>query len=188
VNTPAYYLVVDLEATCDEHHHIPRDETEIIELGAVLVDGQTLLPVQEWQSFVRPVVRVRLTPFCTKLTSIVQSDVEHAPGFAEVSMAFARFLAGRDALFCSWGDYDRAQLVRDSERHAVVNPVAGAHFNIKEAFNQQVGDGKRRGVSQALSRAGLRFEGTAHRGIDDARNIARLLPYALGRATLPGKR
>jgi inhibitor of KinA sporulation pathway (predicted exonuclease) len=28
---------------------------------------------------------------------------------------------------------------------------------------------------------GLRFEGTQHRAIDDARNIARLLPHVLGR-------
>jgi hypothetical protein len=28
---------------------------------------------------------------------------------------------------------------------------------------------------------GLAFQGTHDRGIDDARNIARLLPYALGR-------
>ncbi len=42
------------------------------------------------------------------------------------------------------------------------------------------------GVGQALRRVGLRFEGTPHRGIDDARNIVRLLPYALGVEPLPG--
>jgi inhibitor of KinA sporulation pathway (predicted exonuclease) len=31
----------------------------------------------------------------------------------------------------------------------------------------------------------LAFQGTEHRGIDDARNIARLLPYALGRLPVP---
>ena len=36
-------------------------------------------------------------------------------------------------------------------------------------------------MGQALRRLGLRFEGPPHRGIDDARNIVRLLPYALGR-------
>ncbi|MDF2697512.1 MAG: Inhibitor of the KinA pathway to sporulation, putative exonuclease, partial [Labilithrix sp.] len=33
----------------------------------------------------------------------------------------------------------------------------------------------------ALEHAGLTLEGTHHRGIDDARNIARLLPWLLGR-------
>ena len=31
-----------------------------------------------------------------------------------------------------------------------------------------------------MKMAGLQFEGTAHRGIDDARNIARLLPLIVG--------
>jgi inhibitor of KinA sporulation pathway (predicted exonuclease) len=29
------WTVIDLEATCDEHHRIPREETEIIEIGEV---------------------------------------------------------------------------------------------------------------------------------------------------------
>jgi len=35
----------------------------------------------------------------------------------------------------------------------------------------------------ALRRVGLPLVGTHHRGIDDARNIARILPFALGRVT-----
>jgi len=185
---PAYHLVIDLEATCDEHHRIPREETEIIEIGAVLVDGQTLAPIAEWQSFVRPVQHPVLTPFCTKLTSIVQSDVAEAPHFASAIEALGAFIAGRAVLFGSWGDYDRAQLAREAARDGVALPLGAGHYNIKQAFNERVGGHKRRGVGQALSYVGLSFDGTAHRGIDDARNIARLLPYALGRAALPARR
>ena len=35
-------------------------------------------------------------------------------------------------------------------------------------------------LTGALAQAGLPLAGTHHRGIDDARNIARLLPFALG--------
>lgn len=181
MQTPAYYLVIDLEATCDDKHRMPRDETEIIEIGAVLVDSGTLHAVEEWQTFVRPTVHTQLTRFCTKLTSIVQSDVDGAPGFADAIDALREFIAGRDVLFCSWGDYDRSQLGRDAERHRVTLPLGARHFNLKLAFNERVGDGKQRGVGQALQWMGFRFEGTAHRGIDDARNIARLLAFALGR-------
>ncbi|HEX5656613.1 MAG TPA: 3'-5' exonuclease [Polyangiales bacterium] len=173
------YLVIDLEATCDERHRIPREQTEIIEIGAVLVNAE-LRPVDAWQTFVRPVIHPVLTPFCTKLTSIVQAQVDDAPLFAEAIAALATYLAGRTPLFCSWGDYDRAQLAREAERNGITLPLGDQHFNIKEAFNQRVGSAKRRGVGQALHYVGLAFEGTAHRGIDDARNIARLLPYALG--------
>ncbi|MET0285708.1 MAG: 3'-5' exonuclease [Polyangiales bacterium] len=178
------YLVIDLEATCDEQHRIPREETEIIEIGAVLVDD-AMKVVDSWQSFVRPVIHARLTPFCTQLTSIVQAQVDEAPRFVDAIAALRGFLAGRTPLFCSWGDYDRAQLAREAARDGVTLPLGERHFNIKEAFNERAGGKKRRGVGQALQFAGLRFEGTPHRGIDDAHNIARLLPYALGLTSLP---
>ena len=38
-----------------------------------------------------------------------------------------------------------------------------------------------------LTELGLPLVGTHHRGIDDARNIARLLPFALGRQRLEGR-
>lgn len=177
-----HYLVVDFEATCDEHHAIPREETEIIEVGAVLVDGATLAPLAEFQTFVRPRVHPRLTPFCVELTTITQEDVARAPFFREVAARLAKF--GEGALFCSWGGYDRNQLERDARRAKVRTPLGPRHFNIKEAFARAAGTGES-GVYAALRRVGLTPTGTHHRGIDDARNIARLLPFALGRAPLP---
>lgn len=183
-----FHLVIDLEATCDDRGRIPRDESEIIEIGAVLLDAVTLLELEEFQTFVRPVIHPQLTAFCTKLTSIQQADVERAPGFVAAIDALRTFIAGRDVLFGSWGDYDRAQLEREATRHGVLLPLGAHHLNIKQAFNDRAGGHKRRGVGQALSYVGRQFEGTAHRGIDDARNIARLLPYALGRTPLPAQR
>ena len=49
-------------------------------------------------------------------------------------------------------------------------------------FSQQLGEEQRHGMAGALRRVGLPLVGTHHRGIDDARNIARLLPWVLGRA------
>ena len=35
-------------------------------------------------------------------------------------------------------------------------------------------------MAQALKLVGIELQGTHHRGIDDAKNIAKLLPYILG--------
>ncbi|MGL5075983.1 MAG: 3'-5' exonuclease, partial [Waterburya sp.] len=43
---------------------------------------------------------------------------------------------------------------------------------------------KKYGMAGALKLAGIELIGTHHRGIDDARNIAQLLPYMLGREKL----
>lgn len=183
---PSRYLVVDLEATCDDMHALPREETEIIEIGAVLVDGVTLQPLDEFQSFVRPVKHPRLTPFCTKLTTITQADVVGAPTFRFVAPKLAAF--GEGALFCSWGGYDRSQLERDARRAGIRSPLGPRHLNLKEAFARAAGEGGQLGTTMALRRVGLQPTGTHHRGIDDARNIARLLPWALGRTPMPGPR
>jgi len=78
-----HYLVIDLEASCDDRGSIPHQDREIIEIGAVMVKVQDFTPVDEWQSFVRPIRHPMLTPLCTRLTSIQQSDVDSAPRFPE---------------------------------------------------------------------------------------------------------
>jgi inhibitor of KinA sporulation pathway (predicted exonuclease) len=184
------YLVVDLEATCDDQDTIPREQTEIIEIGAVLVDAETLAAGAEFQSFVRPIRHKTLTPFCTRLTSITQAQVDTAPTFPVAIAKLGAFLRehGQEPLFCSWGNYDKNQLARDAGRHGVRLPLGKDHWNLKEAFAQRAGETKKLGTGQALGRVGLRFQGTAHRGIDDARNIARLLPFVLGRQPIPAGR
>ncbi len=176
---PTRYLVVDLEATCDDMHALPREETEIIEIGAVLVDAVTLEPLEEFQSFVRPVKHPRLTPFCINLTTITQADVVRAPTFRFVAPKLAAF--GQGALFCSWGGYDKNQLDRDARRAGIRSPLGPRHLNLKEMFARAAGESSQLGTNMALRRVGLTPTGTHHRGIDDARNIARLLPWALGR-------
>lgn len=177
----SWFLVIDLEATCDEERRIRARHMEIIEIGAVLVDSETLALVAEFQTFVKPVRHPVLTGFCTKLTTITQADVEGAPGFPEAIAALDRFIDGRDALFCSWGDYDRRQFEQDAQFHQVALPFGGRHLNVKKQFSAQLGEETRYGMAAALRRVGLALQGTHHRGIDDARNIARLLPWALGR-------
>jgi 3'-5' exoribonuclease 1 len=176
----SFYLVVDLEATCDDLGSIPRHESEIIEIGAVLVDGRSLAPIAEQMLFVRPVLHP-ITPFCTQLTTITPAMVEHALPFREAAARLAAFGAG--ALFCSWGNYDRNQLAADAARHGIAPPLGPDHWNIKTAFAKATGLRRGLGTYAAFDRVGLRPEGTHHRGIDDARNIARLLPWALGRPT-----
>ena len=176
---PAYFLVIDLEATCDDGGAIPEKIMEIIEIGAVLVDGATLAPVAEFATFVRPVIRPRLTEFCTRLTTISQAEVDAAPTFPEAIASLGRFQGEREALFCSWGDYDRKQFEIDAARWGVPLPLRG-HMNLKKRFSAALGEAQRYGMAGALEKLQLPLLGTHHRGIDDARNIARILPYAIG--------
>lgn len=172
-----HYLVVDLEATCSDDGMVPREEMETIEIGAVMVSTTTLQPVDEFQSFVRPVRNPTLTEFCTGLTSINQAQVDAAASFPEVLDHFVEW--ARDLgefTFCSWGDYDRSQFERDCAWHHVAYPLGDRHINLKAEFARIRGR-RKMGVQAALRSVGMPFTGTHHRGIDDARNIVCLIPY-----------
>ncbi|MEM8638139.1 MAG: 3'-5' exonuclease [Cyanobacteria bacterium P01_G01_bin.54] len=178
---PDYYLVLDLEATCCDQKTIPRQEMEIIEIGAVMVEAQRLAPIDEFQTFIQPVRHPSLTPFCQDLTSIRQSQVDDAPGYGAAVARLKTWLSGYpNGLFCSWGDYDRRQFEQDSQFHNLPFPIAYPHLNLKRQFSVRQGLKRKYGMAGALQKMGIALEGTHHRGIDDARNIAKLLPFIVG--------
>lgn len=181
---PPYFLVVDLEATCsDDRIVVPRDAMEIIEIGAVMIHGQSLEPVSEYQRFVRPVRNPILTDFCRELTGITQAEVDAAPGYKDVLSDFVDWFSDYpDCLFCSWGEYDRIQFERDCAYHGVAYPLGTEHLNVKDLYARKRGQRRGRGLSGVLETEGIEFEGRPHRGIDDARNIAKLLPVIIGQS------
>lgn len=170
------YLIIDLEATCCNDGSFPRHEMEIIEIGAVMVCSGTHQNVDEFQTFVRPIRHPTLTIFCKELTSITQQQVESAVAFVDAFSALTTWADGfAPYTFCSWGDYDRRQFQSDCKFSGIPYTL-GDHINLKQQFTVATGASRRMGLAKALQKAGLSFDGTHHRGIDDARNIARLVP------------
>jgi len=178
-------LVIDLEATCADDGSIAPEAMETIEVGAVWAtpDGT---PLDRFQAFVRPLERPQLTPFCTALTGIRQADIDAAPLFPVVAEALRAFASRHhDATrWMSWGAYDRKQIERDCARHGVSNPLQLAHENAKRHFAKHQRIGKEVGMAKACELARIEAYGTSHRGLDDALNISRLLPWVLGERSL----
>jgi inhibitor of KinA sporulation pathway (predicted exonuclease) len=137
--------------------------------------------VEEYQSFVRPVRHPVLLPFATKLTGITQAMVDGAPLFPEVFAGLrATLIAYRHPLvFGSWGRFDRIQLADDCTLHGLPNNMP-PHLNLKTKFSEVQGLTRKLGMAEALKLCGLKLDGAHHRGIDDARNIARMLPWIVG--------
>lgn len=190
-----HILVVDLEATCCGSNSIPRHQMETIEIGAVIVTTANLEIVDEFQTFIKPSRHRVLTEFCLQLTSITQHQVDTAPTFPEAMKLWQPWLSQFDkTIFGSWGAYvgvasrneNRRQFQQDSKHHQIdlPYPVSSNHINLKELFSTTQSLNKRYGMAQALNLANITLTGTHHRGIDDARNISKLLPYILGRKTV----
>ncbi|MBE9100405.1 exonuclease domain-containing protein [Vacuolonema iberomarrocanum] len=177
-----YYLIVDLEATCCDKFSIPHKETETIEIGAVIVEAVGLEVIDEFTVFVKPIRHPKLTAFCTELTTIKQADLENAPTFPQAVETFkCWFEQYKNSIFCSWGDYDKTQLKRDAKYHKIPYPMGNEHLNLKQQFSLASKTRKHYGMARALETVGLALDGTHHRGIDDARNLAKLMPFIIGR-------
>ncbi len=175
---PMRYIVVDLEATCwEDLRDYSRMET--IEIGAVELPAANSPPTREFSRFVRPTVEPELSSFCRRLTTIRQKDVDRANEFPAVLAEFVEWIGGEPFVLCSWGGYDLTQFGTDCDRHGVALPKSfERHVNLKKQFARLVGI-KECGMERALAHLGVALEGTHHRGIDDARNIARLAVVVL---------
>lgn len=177
------YLIVDLEATCWQNEK-DNSKMETIEIGALMLPESLELPAPEYQRFIRPFAHPILTEFCTQLTSITQETVDSADYFQTVFPDFVAWIEEqtRDEpfTFCSWGDYDYGQLKRDCARWGLDFPASfDQRINLKRAYKQVFK--VRVGMADALGMLDMTLEGTHHRGIDDARNIARIAQVVLPR-------
>ncbi len=175
---PSYFLIVDLEATCSEGSSLFREEMEIIEIGAVMLNRSTWEIDSEYQQFIKPVRNQKLTEFCTKLTTITQHDVDAAPTFPEIMPQFKQWIDSYpNNIFCSWGNYDKNQFIQDCAFHDFAYPFGAEHRNIKKEFSLYVGNQKKFRMTEALAYLGIELQGIHHRGIDDARNIAAIYQH-----------
>ena len=139
----------------------------------------------KFDSFVRPVVEPKLSQFCTALTTIKQADVDGADMFPAVFARFLEWIGDGPYRLCSWGFFDVGQFRLDCTRFGLVFPeqFESEHLNIKQVFADWKGV-RRCGMTAALDLLGLPLAGTHHRGIDDARNIARIVQLTLPNAVV----
>jgi inhibitor of KinA sporulation pathway (predicted exonuclease) len=179
---PSKILVVDLEATCADDGSLPPQAMEIIEIGAVWAtsDGAIL---DRFQTFVLPLQRPALTPFCIGLTGIRQADLDAAPLLPVAARALGEFANLRrepGSVWASWGAYDRKQFERDFARHSIEDPLRLPHENLSRLFAKRQQIDREIALSDACKLANVTLEGVYHRALDDAINTAHLLPWIWG--------
>ena len=169
-------LLIDVEATCWEPQESKPDdqESEITEIGLTVVNARTLEIGPSVSMFIRNDYS-EVSDFCTSLTTITQEmlDKDGIP-FSEACARLREEFNSQHQLWTSWGDYDREMFFKDSLRKGVEYPFGRNHLNLKTMFGLLHEKARGPGVSRALDRLGLKFEGTPHRGVDDSYNTARI--------------
>jgi ERI1 exoribonuclease 3 len=154
-----------------------------------VLNTRTLEVEAEFHTYVRPVRHPRLTPFCTQLTGIEQARVDPAPTFPEVWARYQQWLAAlgvseqtAQAAVVTCGDWDLktmlpAQLELSGLSRAPL--IMRRWINVKKLFQlhyRTVHAGDMVGMLRHLH---LPLEGRHHSGIDDARNITRVVKRML---------
>ncbi len=167
------YVIFDLEATCWDQWDKSQNET--IEIGAVLINDQKEI-VSEFEAFIKPIKFPKLSDFCIQLTSIQQSDVDNSPYFNEVIAKFKDWFdfEAQDYILCSWGFYDKKQFESDCKIHGLNAEWVNQHISLKHQYGKFKKLKRAIGMKNALKLEGFKLDGTHHRGIDDARNIAKI--------------
>jgi len=166
------YIIFDLEATCDNNKVF---DNEIIEIGAVKINtvpNSNYIEETTFNTFVKPNDNPILTQFCKELTNISQTDVDNAILFPEAIIRFQEWI-GTEYMLCSWGFYDRFQLIKDLQRHGMSDDWVTRHISLKHQF-ANIHKIKPCGMKQALQYLSIPLMGTHHRGIDDAKNISKI--------------
>jgi inhibitor of KinA sporulation pathway (predicted exonuclease) len=169
-------IVVDLEATCwDRGEEQPRGQlNDIIEIGVCTLDLKTFT-IEKIQGIIVKPTTSKVSEFCTKLTTLTQDVVDHGHTFKGACDKLYREYNEPTRTWASWGDYDRTQLEKQCKREGVSFPLSIRHINIKNLYSVLNGLPKELGLGTAVERCSLSFDGTPHRGMDDAKNIAAIL-------------
>lgn len=173
-------LVVDVEATCwKKRQPPPGEQREIIEIGICVFDMDKLEPGQPRSMLVKP-QRSKVSPFCTRLTSITPEMAAQGLLFNDACVLLRQEYESPHGIWCSWGHFDRRMFKKQCDSFNVTYPFSAQHVNLKKRFailqrGKRKGKPRQIGLMRSLEIMGLSFEGTAHRAGADAWNTARLL-------------
>ena len=171
------FIVFDLECTCwQDGSSPPTAMKEIIEIGAYIVNDFGEVE-EKFSRFVRPVVNPYLSPFCKQLTTITQEQVNRAKKYPEVIDEFldwAEISISDDYVLCSWGDFDRKQLIENCHLHRLESKWVHQHIDLREQYQNLKRLKNTPSLVKILDKENLEFSGTAHRAIADAANLVKI--------------
>lgn len=168
-------VVVDVEATCWNGPTPEGMFSDIIEIGICLLDPVTGEISDNRGILVKP-ERSEISDFCTELTTITPEMIaKEGISFKDACALLRKDYLTQSRAWASFGAYDLKQFQRQCGDLGVGYPFGPSHLNVKPLFALKKRLGHEVGMAGALDKLGIPLEGTHHRGIDDSRNIAKIL-------------
>lgn len=178
MSTAKLCLVIDVEATCwaanpPSGQAVADRQNEIIEIGITpislpdkkILDSESIIvwPTTTW-----------ISEFCTSLTSLTPDFVkDNGRSFTDAIAYIQDKYKTKRNMWGSWGKYDDQAFTRQCDRENIAYPFNNNYLNIKSAFSWKHGFSC--GMAKALRILNIPMDGIHHRGVDDSRNIAKIL-------------
>lgn len=168
--------VFDLEYTAWEcsmarHWLEPGQYKEVVQIGAVKLDGRDLSILGEFDLLVRPRINPVLSPYFEALTGITNAEV--AARGVDFADAYARFAAfASDGPIMAFG-HDEWILEENLRLYGITEfPALPSFADLRSWFAACNVDPRGMLSCEIAPSLGLSFQGRAHNALDDARSMA----------------
>lgn len=172
-------IIIDLEATCWQRE-VPKGQVnEIIEIGICELDSFSGSISKNRGILVTPKYS-KISQFCTQLTTITEDLINKEGVTFEAALEILhQDYSAHQYTWASYGQYDLNMLKKQCAFRKLDYPKGRTHINVKELFSEVKGLQKKVGMNGALEILKIPLEGTHHRGVDDAKNITKVLHWCL---------
>lgn len=193
-STTKYICVLDFEANCAENMKELGMDNEVIEFPSVLwkYDSKSnpiMTQISEIQMFCKPKNTPILTPFCIELTKITQDKVDTGIPFPDALKKHEMWLRSHipnfdnevhtgNVMIITCGEWDMKTMApKEYKNHNMKNihSVYLKYVNIKNEFVTLYKRNGKFGMYTMLQYLNLPLDGTHHSGIDDCRNISKIV-------------
>jgi len=189
MNAKKDFLIVDFEFT---QYLKPVGKpraffSEIIEIGCVKIDGDTLETVGQLQNFVKPHFFPNHVADSLAFCMITEADMKTAIDFNTMLERLESLYSPGETYFVSWGNEDYRVLKQGCERHAV--PKIFSHedyLDLAAVYKQLKGAERTIGLKAAAEELEVDTGGLWHTAYDDANNTSKILLKLLADGWMPG--
>lgn len=168
-----HVVVLDLEATCWGGSS-DGQVSEIIEIGVCKLNFNHSI-TKPRSIYVWPLLESKISDFCTSLTGITTEILKvEGMAFDGAMNTLLKEYGPTNRITATWGNYDARMIRQQCAKRGVPYPLGDTILNVKDLYAWFTGR-KPCGLSKAVTRENLEFEGKPHSGVSDAIMTAKIL-------------
>ena len=175
------YIILDLEwnqSNTRQEEEIQDLPFEVIEFGAIRLNGERAVMISEFNELVKPQVYHEMHHITSKLIHMQMEELERGNPFPEVMQRFLAWCQDSDYIFCTWGPTDLGVLQKNMDFHGML-PLADEpipFLDIQKLFSIAYEDRKTmRSLEYAIDFLEIEKDIPFHRAFSDAYYTAKVL-------------